>query len=293
MAFIRATGTHRRPRPISRRAKAAGIASLTVGVVGSLASPALAGTGQQSRAAGGSAEKSEAEAAGTAAEHTHSVPSALAASADGGRESRPVTGLTHAVGFGDSIADTVADQARLQQAAAARTKAADEAERKAAAAKAEREREAKEKKERAARAAERAKLNAYVAPVEDPSLSTPYQSSGGLWSSGSHTGVDFQAAQGTEVRSVAAGEVVEAGYDGSFGNSVVIKHRDGTYTQYGHLSSIGVSAGQSVTSGQRIGLSGSTGNTTGPHLHFEARTDADYGSDMDPVSYLRKHGVSL
>ena len=68
---------------------------------------------------------------------------------------------------------------------------------------------------------------------------------------------------------------------------------DGTYTQYGHLSSIGVSVGQAVTPGQQIGLSGATGNVTGPHLHFEARTSPEYGSDIDPVAYLRSHGVSV
>ncbi|OEU86026.1 peptidase [Streptomyces abyssalis] len=282
MAFIRATGTHRRTRPKSRRAKAAGIAGLTVGVVGTLATPALAGTGQ-TQTASGAAEKSVQE---TRDEAGHEAGKA-------GSGAGHDTGLSRAVGFGDSIAETVSEQAQLQKEAAAQAKAANEAKRKAAADKAKREREAEEKAERAARAKERAKLNAYVAPLEDASLSTPYQSSGGLWSSGSHTGVDFSAGEGTEVRSVASGEVVEAGSDGSFGNSIVIKHRDGTYTQYGHLSSLSVSAGQTVKAGQQIALSGSTGNTTGPHLHFEARTGADYGSDMDPVAYLRKHGVDL
>lgn len=275
MAFNHASGKHRRPRRISRRiprrsAHAVGIAGLTAaGVVGSLATPGMAASSQQPKAASETSESTTEQAAGGAGHDT---------------------GLTRAVGFGDSIAETVSEQARAQKAAAAQAKAANEAKRKAAAAKAEREREVKEK---AARAAERAKLNAYTAPIENPSLAAPYQSSGGLWSSGSHTGVDFQAGEGTKVKSVASGEVVEAGSDGSFGNNVVIKHRDGTYTQYGHLSSLSVSAGQSVTSGQQIALSGSTGNTTGPHLHFEARTGPDYGSDMDPVAYLRKHGVDI
>ena len=278
MAFTHASGKHRRPRRISRRiprrsAHAVGIAGLTAaGVVGSLATPVMAASSQQPKAASETSETSESTTAQTAGGAGHD------------------TGLTQALGFGDSIAETVSDQARAQKAAAAQAKAANEAKRKAAAAKAEREREAEEK---AARAAERAKLNAYTAPIENSSLSTPYQSSGGLWSSGSHTGIDFEADEGTKVKSVAAGEVVEAGSDGSFGNNVVIKHRDGTYTQYGHLSSLSVSAGQSVTSGQQIALSGSTGNSTGPHLHFEARTGPDYGSDMDPVAYLRKHGIDI
>ncbi len=65
------------------------------------------------------------------------------------------------------------------------------------------------------------------------------------------------------------------------------------YSQYAHQSSLNVSTGQTVTGGQQIGLSGSTGNSTGPHLHFEVRTGPSYGSDVDPVAYLRQHGVSL
>ncbi len=68
---------------------------------------------------------------------------------------------------------------------------------------------------------------------------------------------------------------------------------DGTYTQYGHLSSINVSVGEAVTPGQQVGLSGATGNVTGAHLHFEARTTAEYGSDINPVAYLRSHGVNV
>ncbi|MCW7990924.1 peptidase, partial [Streptomyces platensis subsp. clarensis] len=120
-----------------------------------------------------------------------------------------------------------------------------------------------------------------------------YKASSGLWSSGSHTGIDFHAASGTSVHAVGSGTVVEAGWGGSYGNNIVIKMNDGTYTQYGHLSSLGVSVGQQVTPGQQIGLSGATGNVTGPHLHFEARTGADYGSDIDPVAYLRGHGVNV
>ncbi|NLU65742.1 M23 family metallopeptidase [Streptomyces sp. HNM0574] len=273
MAFIRATGKHRRPTRVHRgSANAAGIAGLAaVGVVGSLASPALAATGEKA--------------------DVHE------------------TGLTQAIDMGGSLAQHVSDQAGEQQAAAEQAKAEAAAKKKAAEAKAEakkraeearkkaaekakKEREAKERAERAAEA-KRAKLNAFVSPIAGSYVSTGYQASSGLWSSGSHTGIDFHAGIGTSVRSVAAGEVVEAGNGGAYGNNVVIKHNDGTYTQYGHLSSIEVSVGQSVTSGQEIALSGNTGNTTGPHLHFEARTGADYGSDIDPVSYLRQHGVNV
>ncbi|MDQ0598383.1 murein DD-endopeptidase MepM/ murein hydrolase activator NlpD [Streptomyces canus] len=258
MAFTRATGKHRRPSRMKRTtAHVAGVAALTTtGVIGTLAAPALA--------------------AEPAAEQT---------------------GLTPVVTIGDSVAAQIDAQAEAQQQAAieaaeqkARQKA-EEAALKKAAAKAEKEREAKERVARAA--AERKRLNSYVAPISGSYISTGYKAGGAVWSSGSHTGVDFHAASGTSVHAVGSGTVVEAGWGGSYGNNIVIKMNDGTYTQYGHLSSIGVSVGQTVTPGQQIGLSGATGNVTGPHLHFEARTTAEYGSDIDPVSYLRSHGVNV
>jgi len=95
------------------------------------------------------------------------------------------------------------------------------------------------------------------------------------------------------VHAVGLGTVVETGWGGAYGNQIVVRMNDGTYTQYGHLSSVFVSVGQTVTPGQVIGLSGATGNVTGPHLHFEARTTPEYGSDIDPVAYLRAHGVDV
>ncbi|MEU9229242.1 M23 family metallopeptidase [Streptomyces massasporeus] len=262
MAFTRATGKHRRPSRMQRStARAAGVAALaTTGVIGTVAAPA-------------------AFAAEPSAEQT---------------------GLTPVVTMNDTAAQQIDAQALAQQHAAdeaAAKQKAEEAARKRAAEMAERAKEAAEKareaKERAAREAERKRLNTFVSPISGSYVSTSYKASSGLWSSGSHTGVDFHAASGTSVHAVGAGTVVEAGWGGSYGNQVVIKMNDGTYTQYGHLSSIGVSVGQQVTPGQQIALSGATGNVTGPHLHFEARTSPEYGSDIDPVAYLRSHGVSV
>ncbi|MFI5542859.1 peptidoglycan DD-metalloendopeptidase family protein [Streptomyces sp. NPDC051815] len=132
----------------------------------------------------------------------------------------------------------------------------------------------------------------FVAPVGG-GVSTAYRTAGAMWSSGYHTGVDFIAPMGTTVKAVGAGTVVSAGWSGSYGNEVVIRHADGKYSQYAHLSHLSVSSGQSVTAGQSIGLSGSTGNSTGPHLHFEIRTGPSYGSDIDPIAYLRSKGASL
>lgn len=133
----------------------------------------------------------------------------------------------------------------------------------------------------------------FTAPVDGASVTTPYRMTGSMWSSGYHTGVDFAASTGTNVKAVGAGTVVSAGWGGAYGNEVVIQHSDGNYSQYAHLSSLSVSAGQSVSGGQQLGLSGSTGNSSGPHLHFEIRTGPSYGSDIDPLAYLRQYGVSI
>jgi len=131
-----------------------------------------------------------------------------------------------------------------------------------------------------------------VAPV-NAATGTPYHATGSSWSKGYHTGVDFPVPTGTSVKAVAAGTVVSAGWGGSFGYQVVVRHADGRYTQYAHLSAISVKTGQSVAGGHRIGRSGSTGNSTGPHLHFEVRTGPGFGTDIDPVAYLRAGGVRI
>ncbi|MFJ9153619.1 M23 family metallopeptidase [Streptomyces sp. NPDC102270] len=234
-------------------------------------------------------KRTTARAAGVAALATTGVIGTIAAPAFAADNSVEQTGLMPVVSVGESLADQLDAQAEAQARAAALKKAEAEAKRKAEA----RAEEIREAKERAAREAERKRLNRFGAPISGSYVSTGYKSGGSLWSSGSHTGVDFHAASGTSVHAVGRGTVVETGWGGSYGNQIVIRMADGTYTQYGHLSSIGVSVGQSVTPGQQIGLSGATGNVTGPHLHFEARTTPEYGSDIDPVAYLRSHGVNV
>ncbi|MYW02027.1 transglycosylase family protein [Streptomyces sp. SID3343] len=144
----------------------------------------------------------------------------------------------------------------------------------------------------AAAATTKTNSSGYVAPVNG-SLGTAFGTGGSMWSSGSHTGQDFIVGTGTSVKAIAAGTVVSAGNGGAYGNEIVIRHADGKYSQYAHLSSIKVSVGSTVGAGQQIGLSGATGNVTGPHLHFEIRTTPNYGSGINPVTYLRAHGVSL
>ncbi|MFE6666369.1 peptidoglycan DD-metalloendopeptidase family protein [Streptomyces sp. NPDC057697] len=130
-----------------------------------------------------------------------------------------------------------------------------------------------------------------VAPVA-AATGTPYHQAGS-WASGYHTGVDFPVPTGTSIRAVASGTVVSAGWGGAYGYQVVIRHADGKYSQYAHLSALHVREGRHVSAGQRIARSGSTGNVTGPHLHFEVRTGPGYGSDIDPLAYLRAGGVSV
>ena len=98
-----------------------------------------------------------------------------------------------------------------------------------------------------------------------------------------HSGVDFAAPNGTIVKAADGGEVVQAGYFGGYGYSVMLYHGGGFATWYAHLSSINVSMGQVVTRGQVIGLVGSTGWTTGSHLHFEVRIN---GVPQNPLAYL-------
>lgn len=132
----------------------------------------------------------------------------------------------------------------------------------------------------------------WTAPVSSYVFTGYYGQPGG-WSKGYHTGQDFAVPTGTTVRAVGPGRVVHAGYNRSYGNEVVIRHADGRYTQYAHLSRIDVSAGQSVSAGQRIARSGATGRVTGPHLHFEVRTTPYFGSDVNPLAYLRSRGVRV
>lgn len=98
-----------------------------------------------------------------------------------------------------------------------------------------------------------------------------------------HAGIDFRAPTGSEIRSTGAGKVVSAGFSGGYGNMVEIDHGLGLSTRYGHMSRILVSAGDVVEPGQILGLSGSTGRSTGPHLHYEVRKNGD---PIDPMRFL-------
>jgi murein DD-endopeptidase MepM/ murein hydrolase activator NlpD len=104
-----------------------------------------------------------------------------------------------------------------------------------------------------------------------------------------HTGLDFRAATGDPVRATANGKVVSSGWSGGYGRMVEVDNGNGLSTRYGHLSEINVRVGDQVKIGQVIGAVGSTGRSTGPHLHYETRID---GEAVDPQKFLRA-GVRL
>ena len=114
-------------------------------------------------------------------------------------------------------------------------------------------------------------------------LTARFGDTGGHWSSGVHTGLDFAGPAGSPIMAAASGKVVSAGYAGAYGNQIIIDHGDGYQTTYDHLSAIDVSVGDRVSTGDHVGKRGSTGNSTGAHLHFEVTKD---GKFIDPEAWL-------
>ena len=103
-----------------------------------------------------------------------------------------------------------------------------------------------------------------------------------------HAGIDLAAGVGAPISAVAAGTVASAGSEGGYGLVVRVQHDDGTVTLYAHLSKLLVTVGQRVAAGTHLGLEGSSGQSTGPHLHFEVRVG---GGPVDPDPWLRARGV--
>lgn len=99
----------------------------------------------------------------------------------------------------------------------------------------------------------------------------------------SHTGLDLATSSGTPIKAAASGTVTFSGYKGSYGNLMVITHENGVQTYYGHCSQLYLSAGATVSQGQTVAAVGSTGNSTGPHLHFEVRVN---GTAYNPENYV-------
>ncbi|QKW08121.1 M23 family metallopeptidase [Streptomyces sp. NA04227] len=190
-----------------------------------------------------------------------------------------------------SAAQQAAEQAAAkkaaEEAAEQQSKAKAEADAKAEAAKKAAEEEARRKAE-----AERlAKLaRSYSLPTSSYTLTSHFGDAGSMWSSGYHTGLDFAAPTGTPVKAVHSGTVKEAGWSGAYGYRTVLELEDGTEIWYCHQSSMSVSVGQQVTTGDVIGRVGSTGNSSGPHLHVEVHTPG--GTGIDPLGWLQSKGLN-
>jgi murein DD-endopeptidase MepM/ murein hydrolase activator NlpD len=124
-------------------------------------------------------------------------------------------------------------------------------------------------------------------PIKNGKITTPYKKKGPYWSKGYHTGVDFAVPPGTPVLAVADGKVENANWGRSYGKQIVQKVAGG-WVIYAHLNKLLVKPGDSVKEGQKIGESGNTGNSTGPHLHFEMRNNIRWsaGKDLDPSAIL-------
>lgn len=177
-----------------------------------------------------------------------------------------------------------AEQAAAKQSAAEKKIAADKA-----AAKKKAEAEAKKKAE-AERLAKLAK--SYTLPVASYTLTGTFGQPGSMWSSGYHTGLDFAAPTGTPIKAVHSGTIKEAGWAGAYGYRTVLELDDGTEVWFCHQSSMNVSAGQKVTTGETIGRVGATGNVTGAHLHMEVHPGGD-STGVDPAAWLRGKGQSI
>ncbi|WP_151477094.1 M23 family metallopeptidase [Streptomyces albicerus] len=148
--------------------------------------------------------------------------------------------------------------------------------------------QAAEKQKAAAEAARKERLRPkFALPVEQKGLSAYYGQAGINWMS-VHTGVDFPVSYGTTVLAATDG-TVRTQWNSAYGNMIIVTAKDGTETWYCHLSTYKVASGTVVKAGDPIAYSGNSGNSTGPHLHFEVRPGG--GSAIDPLPWLRSHGL--
>jgi murein DD-endopeptidase MepM/ murein hydrolase activator NlpD len=124
-------------------------------------------------------------------------------------------------------------------------------------------------------------------PIKNGKITTAYKKPGKMWSKGYHTGVDFAVPTGTPVLAVADGKIENANWGKSYGKQVVQKVAGG-WVIYAHLNAVRCKPGQTLKAGDIVGEVGSTGNSSGPHLHFEMRDNIRWsaGKDLDPQDIL-------
>lgn len=235
--------------------------------------PILVGVAALAVSAGGAVSASDAGLAGQVTSQT----GAMAAAGSTGLANVAPIGHRDDIVSRDSRRDALADAASEELVAQAEA----QAEQQHAA--------LKQFAEAAEKQSAKIKENQWILPLESYRVTATFGLSSYLWSS-VHTGLDMSAPAGTTIRSIANGVVTEVGYDGSYGNKTVVTLEDGTELWYCHQTSFLVSVGDVVRGGEAIGTVGSTGNSTGPHLHLEVRPGA--GDPVDPFTALLEHGVT-
>lgn len=127
-----------------------------------------------------------------------------------------------------------------------------------------------------------------VWPTESKTITQAYGNKSARYVRGWHTGVDIAGTTGARIYAAHDGRVIRAGWNGAYGNEVAIQHPSGLVSSYHHMTHDAVTIGQGVTAGTVIGFVGSTGQSTGPHLHFEVRINNE---PVNPMSYLNGAGV--
>ncbi|MFG2652815.1 M23 family metallopeptidase [Streptomyces sp. NPDC048436] len=193
----------------------------------------------------------------------------------------------------DDAVQKAAEEAAVKQAAEQAAAKQSAAEKKIAADKAAAKKKAEAEAKRKAEAERLAKLaKSFTLPVASYTLTGTFGQPGSMWSSGYHTGLDFAAPTGTPIKAIHSATVKEAGWAGAYGYRTVLELDDGTELWFCHQSSMNVSVGQKVTTGEVIGRVGATGNVTGAHLHLEVHPGGD-ATGVDPAAWLRGKGQSL
>lgn len=235
--------------------------------------PILLGVTALAVSAGGALTAADADLAGQV---TSGSTSLAAAGTAGIAQATPVTGRD-AVVSRDSRRDAQADAANQELIAAAEAQAE------------EQHAALQQFAQAAEKQSAKIKENQWVLPLESYRLTATFGASSYLWSS-VHTGLDFSAPSGSPIRAVANGVVTETAYDGSYGNKTTITLDDGTELWFCHQTSFLVNVGDTVRGGEVIGTVGTTGNSTGPHLHLEVRPGG--GDPVDPFTALLEHGVT-
>jgi murein DD-endopeptidase MepM/ murein hydrolase activator NlpD len=220
----------------------------------------------------------------------NSAVNLAAASLDNGSMSGITTARIQArqLATRDSSRVQLADTAKKQSSAAALTKARDaklSATRKLTAQRANALAKVKAAQEEAAKNARESATRCQIM-LTGYHITATFGQGGNRWAH-DHTGLDFAAPIGTRIGAVMKGVVIFADWAGPYGRQVQVRHEDGTVTWYNHMSKFSVTVGETVYAGDQVGAVGMTGNTTGPHMHFEVHPDG--GAAIDPDPWLRNH----